>query len=75
MSSRTSVPTPLSMLALGWAFSAALAALFIRSFYPIRINANERSKKREQERLDHKPEHDISRLTPEEEVLLLHVLE
>ena len=74
MSSRTSVPTPLSMLALGWAFSAALAALFISSFYPIRI-ANERSKKREQETLDHKAEHDISRLTPEEEVLLLHVLE
>jgi ABC-type nitrate/sulfonate/bicarbonate transport system permease component len=75
VSSRTSVPTPLSMLAFGWAFSAALAFLFISSFYPIRINANERSKKREQETLDHKAEHDISRLTPEEEVLLLHVLE
>jgi hypothetical protein len=75
MSRRTSVPTPLSMLALAWGFSAALAALFISSFYPIQTNANERSKKREQETLDHKAEHDISRLTPEEEVLLLHVLE
>jgi hypothetical protein len=75
MGRRTLVPTPLGMLALGWAFSAAPAALFISSFYPIQINANERSKKHEQETFDHPAEHDISRLTPEEEVLLLHVLE
>jgi hypothetical protein len=65
---------PFNPFALAWAFSATLPALFLMASYS-GLNGRRRAGEKEQDRLGHDNRNDVAKMTPEDEVLLLHIME
>lgn len=66
----TSVPTPFDMMALGWAATAAMSTLLLRSLYPSQTDVTQAAPAAAKEADD-----DTADLAPDEEVRLLHLME
>ncbi|HEY7457690.1 MAG TPA: hypothetical protein VH765_02955 [Xanthobacteraceae bacterium] len=76
MSNQRRMPNPFDIMALGWGITMAYASLFLASMYPERMMKRSREDERTApDKQAPDKQADASEMTPEEEELLLHVID